>query len=56
MLALAVDRDAQTIYRWLQNEKVPSAHEAYQLALTCGLSEEEALELAKECFPVAKAG
>jgi hypothetical protein len=40
--------DFRTFQRWKQ-KGVPSEHKCYRLALACGFSKEEALEIAKEC-------
>jgi hypothetical protein len=47
-LAKAVNRSVKTLNRWLK-DGVPGSHEAYKLARQCGVGEEEALDLAKEC-------
>lgn len=46
-LSAAVGKHPATIDRWIKNG-CPTAHSCYQLALACGSSEEEALELVKE--------
>lgn len=48
-LAVSLKRHQATIERWIR-DGVPSAEDAYSLALACGCSEEDALELAKECI------
>jgi hypothetical protein len=47
-LSLTLHKAPRTIDRWLK-DGITSAHNAYKLALACGCSEEEALELSKEC-------
>lgn len=49
-LCVEMDRTSQTILRWLR-VGFPSAHDAYKLAVAAGCTEEEALDLANECFP-----
>lgn len=46
----SVHRD--TLRRWIR-DGFPNAQGRYKLALACGCSEEEALEIAKECLPKA---
>jgi hypothetical protein len=48
-LALAVDKHQGTVQRWINAGRIPDAHDRYLIAVTCGCSEEEALELASEC-------
>ena len=51
-LSMAAGRSQRTIERWLQ-KGFPSSHDAYNLALACGVGKGEALEMANECFPEA---
>lgn len=54
-LCRAIGKSDQTLLRWLR-EGFPEAHDAYSLALACGLNEQDALAVARECVPdVAKA-
>lgn len=46
-LCEAVNKSERTLDRWLNNG-FPSAHDAFKLALACGLKEREALRLARE--------
>jgi hypothetical protein len=52
VLCRAIGRSERTLDRWLKNG-VPTAHDVYKLAVTCGCSDEEALEISRECFPEA---
>jgi hypothetical protein len=49
-LCQAVDRSERTLDRWLK-DGVPTAHDAYRLALACGRTKEEALAIAAEECP-----
>lgn len=53
-LCEAIERSEQTLNRWLR-DGVPTAHEAYKLALACGCTDEEALALAAEECPSEEA-
>ena len=53
-MCAAIERSEQTLNRWMR-EGIPSAHEAYRLALACGCTKEEALKLAKEECPSEEA-
>jgi transcriptional regulator with XRE-family HTH domain len=46
-LCQVVEKSENTLNRWLR-DGIPSAHDAYKLALACGCSEKEALRLARE--------
>lgn len=48
-LAVAVGKHQGTVQRWINSGRIPDRHDRYLVALACGCSEEEALELAKEC-------
>lgn len=50
-LARSLDVTLKTIERW-EEKGVPDEHKAYQLALACGCSEEEALAIGMECSSV----
>lgn len=53
-LCQAIGKSDQTLLRWLR-DGFPEAHDAYSLALACGLNEQDALAVARECVPdVAK--
>lgn len=43
----------KTIRQVARGARVPHRGNAYKLALACGLSEPEALALARECLPAA---
>ena len=47
-LALAVKKHQGTIQRWINAGRVPNSRDRYRLALACGCSHEEALQLADE--------
>lgn len=49
-LCAAVGKSERTLLRWLK-VGVPTAHDAYRLALACRCTPEEARALASECFP-----
>lgn len=49
-LCQAIDRSERTLDRWLK-DGVPTAHEAYRLAVACGCTDEEALQIASEECP-----
>lgn len=51
-LASMTGKSEETIRRWIR-DGFPNATGRYKLALACGCSEEEALEIAKECLPKA---
>lgn len=53
-LAVAVNKHQTTVQRWINANRIPSAHDRYRVALACGCSEEEALEIAKECSSVRR--
>lgn len=46
-LADAVDRDPATVRRWVTEKFIPGENDRYRIALACGLSEQEALALAR---------
>jgi hypothetical protein len=46
-LCETVGKSERTLDRWLEN-RIPDAHDAFKLALACGLEEHEALRLARE--------
>lgn len=46
-LCIAIEKSENTLNRWLR-DGVPTAQDAYKLALACGLKENEALRLARE--------
>lgn len=53
-LCKAVKKSPVTVDRWLR-DGLPTAHDAYLVALACGCTQGEALALAKDSFPdVAK--
>lgn len=52
-LCKATNRSMRSVEYWLTGQKVPSAQIRYQLALACGCTHEEALEMAQE-LPEAK--
>lgn len=56
-LCAAVSKSPVTVDRWLR-DGLPTAHDAYLVALACGCTQEEALDLAKDSFPdeATKAG
>lgn len=47
-LALAVNKHQGTVQRWINAGRIPGAHDRYLVALACGYSETDALDLAKE--------
>lgn len=51
-IALAVKKHQGTVQRWINVERIPAAHDRYMVALACGCSKEEALQLAGECPPI----
>lgn len=46
-LCEAVGKSENTLNRWLK-DGVPDAHDAFKLALACGIEEKEALRIARE--------
>jgi transcriptional regulator with XRE-family HTH domain len=46
-LANGADCSLRTIDRWMSGETVPNEHDRFNLAVACGCSEDEALELAR---------
>lgn len=48
-LALAIERGERMIDRYQKGLSVPSSNNAYKLAREAGGTDEEALEIAKEC-------
>lgn len=52
-LCAAVGKSERTLQRWFKYG-VPTAHDAYRLALACECTDREAQALARECFPLAK--
>lgn len=48
-LALAADRGEQMIERYRKRQAVPPSDVAFKIALACGLGEDEALAIAREC-------
>lgn len=53
-LAKAAGCSLRTLERWLNGETAPDGHERYSLALACGLTEAEAMTLAREDASKAK--
>lgn len=47
-LSEATNRSVRSVETWLTGKSVPSAQIRYQLAVACGCTHEEALELAQE--------
>lgn len=54
-LAVAVEKDPVTVRRWLNANRIPDSHDRFKIALACGCSEAEAVELALDT-PIAKVG
>jgi len=55
-LCVAVGKSENTFNRWLK-EGIPTAYDAFKIALACGLEEPEALRLAREeALPMAATG
>lgn len=52
-LSEATNTNMRSVERWLSGQIVPSAQKRYQLALACGCTHEEALDIAQE-LPEAK--
>lgn len=52
-LCKATGRNKRSVERWLTGQNIPPAHIRYQIALACGCTHEEALEIAQE-LPEAK--
>lgn len=50
-LARRMDKSLKTIDRWAK-DGVSDPRKSYKLALACGCSEDEALEIAKQCLPI----
>lgn len=50
-LADAIGRQTRMIERYVDKSQTPTESNAYKLAVACGLSEEDALAIAKECGP-----
>ena len=51
-LAHIAGKGERMIDRYRLGHSVPYSETAYKLAMACGLNEEEALALARECSPV----
>ena len=43
----AVEKSENTLNRWMK-DGIPTAHDAFNLALACGVEEHEALRIARE--------
>lgn len=52
-LGAILKKSPKTVRRWIK-DGVPNSHDGYMLALACGCSEADALEIAKECSAQAK--
>lgn len=52
-LADVIGRQTRMIERYVDKVASPSQGNAYKLAVACGLGEEDALAIAKECASVA---
>lgn len=52
-LSEATNCNMRSVERWLSGQTVPSTHKRYQLAVACGCTHEEALDMAQE-LPEAK--
>lgn len=52
-LSGAVDRHQVTVERWIKTGRIPSPNYAYKLALACGCTPEDSLDMAKDS-PKAK--
>lgn len=55
-LAVAVEKDQATVRRWIKNNRIPYSHDRCTIALACGCSEEEAVELALDTSEAKRAG
>lgn len=51
-LALAIGKGERMIDRYRKGTCNPSQKDAYDLALACGCSNEDALKIAEECHPL----
>jgi transcriptional regulator with XRE-family HTH domain len=54
VLSQQAEKSPRMIERYMSGAASPSQHTAYKLALACGLNEEDALALARECSSEAK--
>lgn len=53
-LSIAAKCSQRLIYDVKNNGHIPKPDTAYRLAKVCGLNEQEALDLARQCSPGAK--
>lgn len=55
-IAVAVEKDQATVRRWINANRIPNSNDRYKVALACGCSEIEAVELALDTPKAKRAG
>lgn len=55
-LAEAVGKKPLTVWRWIKTGHIPEPQDRYLIALACGCSDKEALDIAQELPEAKRAG